>query len=132
MQVLKYCIFCRFLIISATNYKHPRLDSRTILLENNELRQQHQKFIGIWTEIDETEVDLEFRSVRKAIWEDEYLNRMIGDRLKEKVVSKLSKDRKRRTFKNVFDGKILYKCMRSAMGRIFGHIICKRHVKVSI
>ena len=132
MQVLKYCIFCRFLIISATNYKHPRLDSRTILLENNELRQQHQKFIDIWTEIDETEVGLEFRNVRKAIWEDEYLNRIIGNRLKEKVVSKLSKDRKRRTFKNVFEGKILYKCMRSAMGRIFGHIICKRHVKVSI
>merc|ERR1712187_999589 len=107
MRVLKYCILCGFLAISAKHQRNPRLNSRTILFENDEIKQHHQKFIDIWTETDETELDSEFRNTRKAIWNDEYLNKLIGRSLRGKIISKL---KQKRNLKNAVDGKILYKC----------------------
>ena len=72
---------------------------------------------------------------RRNIWKNEHLNRIIVPRLTGKKNRQENAHREQKfddVKPNSFERKIWYRCMRSTLGRILGHVICKRQAKISV
>ena len=72
---------------------------------------------------------------RRNIWKNEHLNRMMVPRLAVKKNRQGNAHQERILVDlkpNSFERKIWYYCMTSTLGRILGHVICKRQAKISV
>jgi len=70
--------------------------------------------------------------VTRNIWNNKHLNRAIVPMIASRIKQQNHHDERKLLKPISLEGKILYKCMRSMLGRILRHTICKRQAEISV